>query len=113
MRPTKPIGPAWRPVHAHELRKIAGLERVMHFIMPRDGTESAQMQGAVARAGLNNPSSHGDAARWADSVPPEGWAGKGPPDFVVGPQSIVLLIRFGPPPRIRAFSGPSRGCESA
>jgi hypothetical protein len=34
---------------------------------------------------------------------------KRPACFVVGPQSIFLLIRFGPPPRIRAFSGPSRG----
>jgi len=34
---------------------------------------------------------------------------KRPVCFVVGPQRIVLLICFGPPPRIRAFSGPSRG----
>ena len=42
-------------------------------------------------------------------MPPEGWPGKGPPASLIGPQRIVLLIRFGPPPRIRAFSRPSRG----
>jgi hypothetical protein len=53
-------------------------------------------------------------AEWGRKVrrPPEllwRWAGKGPPASLLDLNDSVDLSRFGPPPSIRAFSGPSRG----
>ena len=84
--------------------------------MPRDGTESAQMLGAMARAGSERPFEPLRRRRWADSVPrapafnrrdPRRVGRKRPACFVVGPQRIyfryfsALRLAFGPFPAHR------------
>ena len=44
----------------------------------------------------------------AKSVAPGGWAAKRPPASLSDLNDSFRLSRFGPPPRIRAFCGPSQ-----
>ena len=96
------------PVQLAAALKVKGLERVMHFCTPGDGTESAQAPGAAARAGSERPFERLRQRGWADAVPPSAGR-KRPVCFVVDPQRIVgvdtLRASAAHPGLLRSIAG--------